>query len=93
MTEWTPRQQRRLKAVFTDLDGAKVDPTAVTFKIDPETGTGATFSSPSKDAVGEYHQDVTVEEAWAGGRALWGAYGTGAAIGAGQVEVNIAALL
>lgn len=70
-----PGNVARLTASFTDMTGQAVDPTTVTFIVRKPDGTTDT-PAPTKDAVGVYHVDETIDSA---GEWLWRATGTGAA--------------
>ena len=57
----------RVSVAFTDLAGAAVDPTAVTVRVKPPTGTlvvwvYGTDAEVVKDATGAYHADVDIDE-------------------------------
>jgi hypothetical protein len=67
-------------AIFSpvsSLVGTTLDPTTITLKVKDPNGTTTTYSSPTKDSQGNYHQDVTptVSGTW------WYAWGgTGAVV-------------
>jgi hypothetical protein len=89
-SSYSAKQQVRLKAVFTNEVGAKVDPTTVVFKVKDTLGT-VTEPAATKDAVGEYHTDITVTEAAGGlgGTWYWRAEGTGAAVAANETFFTV----
>lgn len=51
----------RFSGAFTDLiAGAAADPTTVTCKVKNPAGTEASYTAVTKDAVGQYHYDLTL---------------------------------
>jgi len=79
-------QAVRCDVVFADTAGTATDPTTVTFIIRDPSGNETTYTYPPagtivKDGVGDYHADVTLDEA-----GLW--YyrweGTGALVAASE---------
>jgi len=68
----------RLSATFT-VGGAATDPTTVTLKVRDPSGNVATYTYAlaeiTKDATGQYHKDVSIDET---GRWEYRWVGTGA---------------
>lgn len=86
MAGYVVGQQIRLSAVFTDLTGAAVDPTAVTCSVQAADGTEST-PAPVKDSVGHYHVDVTIVKP--AGTWYYRFAGTGAAVGANETSFGV----
>jgi hypothetical protein len=81
----------RCDVSFTDMSGVAADPTAVLFKYeDPsENETTLTYGvdvEVVRDAVGEYHVDVTIDEA---GRWAYRWEGTGTVVSATELEFDV----
>jgi hypothetical protein len=61
-------QAVRFTVTFADTAGVSTDPTTVTFIIRDPSGTETTYTYPPagtivKDDTGDYHADVTIDEA------------------------------
>lgn len=80
-------QQVRVEGTFTDIDGAKQDPTSVTVEYVKPDGTAVSPEAATKDATGEYHHLKTpdAEGIWHYKMAGTGAY-VAAEIGAFRVD-------
>lgn len=82
----------RLSAVFMDIDGNDQDPTAVYLWYEDPSGNEVTLTygvdvALVKDAVGQYHADIDVDEV---GRwpYRWYSTGTGRAAATGRLVVR-----
>lgn len=83
----------RRTAVFTDLNGADIDPTTVAYKAVKPDGTVLgpyTFGQDAevvKDSTGHYHVDVAIDQRgdW---YETWISTGTGQAVEPGQFIVE-----
>jgi hypothetical protein len=73
----------RVSGAFTDAAGAPADPTTVTLKITPPSEI-AVVVTPTRDGVGAYHHDVTID---APGVWLYQWQGEGALIAASPVNL------
>lgn len=77
----------RVSAAITDASGSAVDPSTLTMKYRTPGGTTTTLTYGTdaalvKDSVGNYHVDLSVQEAGAY-QYVWTSTGTGQAIGEG----------
>jgi len=80
----------RVDASFTDASKAKTDPTTVTFKYKDPSGNVTTEQYGSgnvvKDATGDYHLEIDLDEA---GRWDYRAEGAGAVKAAGEGDLVV----
>lgn len=60
--QWTVGDQVRLKVTVTDTAGTATDPTTISVRVRTPSGTIRT-PSVVRDAVGQYHADVALDEA------------------------------
>ena len=92
MATYDVGDQRRLKATFTDIDGAAADTTTVTFKITAPDGTTTTYvfgtdAEAVKESTGVYYVDWTITQS---GEHRWKWTGTGNAAAAGESSFDVA---
>lgn len=92
MNSYAIGQVVRIRAAFTNLSGAPVDPGGVTFKVKSPLGAVTTYNYPAdtqvvKDSTGNYHVDFEPDR-----QGVWPVrwVGTGSNKGAGESAFLIA---
>jgi hypothetical protein len=87
-------QPVRLSTTVTDVTGALVNPATLTLLVklaqaDGTWLTTGTYSSPSNDSTGTYHQDVPITDLAATGhyQYTWTSTGSGAGVSFGEFDV------
>lgn len=76
----------RISGAFTDVNGAAVDPTTVTLRIKPPSGSTVVVTNATKDSVGNYHYDYTPTLK---GKHYYRWEGTGACVTANEGDFQI----
>ena len=87
-------QPIRISTTVRDTTGALVNPTTLTLLVkvaqaDGTQATTGTYSSPTNDSTGTYHQDIPVTDLAVTGhyQFTWTATGTGAGVSFGDFDV------
>lgn len=68
----------RVSAVTRDPAGAPVDPTALSVMLTRPDGSTRTYPAPTKDGVGQYHQDIPAADTGIAGHYSYAFLATGA---------------
>ena len=89
MPRYSTGQPIRLSTTVTDLSGTLVDPGALTLTISRPDTTQQSYTSPTKDSTGTYHQDVPTSDLGQVGhyQYKWTSTGTGAGESFGDFDV------
>lgn len=76
MRTYVVGQEIKLKGTFRNEEGELANPGTVAFKVIDHAGNETTYSSPTKDSTGIYHQMHTITAAETGGVSEYRAEGT-----------------
>src|SRR5215831_13090393 len=94
MARYPLNQPIRLSTTVKDVTGTLVNPGALTLLVkianaDGTTTTTGTYSSPTQDSTGTYHQDIPVTDLASIGhyQYTWTATGSGAGVSFGDFDV------
>lgn len=89
MARFPQGQPIRLSTTVTDITGVLVNATTLTLVIQNPDLTQQTFSTPTNDSTGTYHQDIPASDLTQFGhyQFVWTSTGTGAGVQRGEFDV------